>query len=168
MGAIVVPWGSGGWKGIQVAHGAVPGFEAPAFDDSAWPEVALPIGHLPVPDTVHCPMQDLFPFQTSWDMGTDFLLRRTIIGGADLTVSYAIDNYAWIYVDGGFLDYGENAEPGNDFCPARDDHLPATGVLELGAHVFAIRCRDVGGETYFDCSIRLTGAGFLLGAVAVG
>jgi len=155
---------------VQVPSGSLAGFQAPGYDDSSWPEVQLPLGDFAgLSPEAACPIMSEHPINTTWNINTDFLLRRELPGALDYTIRYTIDNQAWIYLDGTQIDYGENNEPGNAFCPERDDHAPVSGLLGGGGHVLAIRCRDVGGVCYFDCQIELTVAmGFVVGRIAIG
>ena len=151
-----IPWSSGGWKGLQVARNALPGFEAPGFDDSAWPAVTLPIGNGGT-----CPLPVSNPPATSWAANTDFLLRRTVVGNA-FRLRFAIDNDARIFFDGVSVGFFSNED-----CPTRNDFAPHSGSLpSAGAHVLAIRCTDRGFTSYFDCELELSSTGFLVGAGA--
>lgn len=161
----LVAWGASGWKAINQTAAANPGWNLPGFDDSAWPEIQLPIGTGPVAPN-NCPIQTTFPPNTPWPANTEYLLRRTFVGD-DFTVDFTVDNHAWIYWDGVFVAEGDN-EP-EPFCPLRSDHSPATGSLGFGSHVLAIRAQDRGAETYFDCQVELTGGrlGFFVGHVGI-
>lgn len=163
MADVVIPWGSSGWKGKNVARDAELGFEDPSYDDSSWSDVTLPLGN-----NGACPIQSEHPPATSWPANTDYLLRRTITGNA-FTLRFAIDNTATIYFDGVSIGSFDNEDPGTgDPCPERDDHDPRSGFLGAGSHVLAIRCADRGSETYFDCELSLSSSGFSIRQVAIG
>lgn len=166
---VIIPWGAGGWKGKNVARNAEPGFQAVAYDDSAWPTIALPIGN--GGDSDPCPIQVEHPPATSWPANTDYLLRyRFTTTSSAFTLAFAIDNEATIYFDG--VSYGKftNTDPGTgSTCPERDDHDPRSGEIGGGEHVLAIRAADLGSETYFDCELAVTvNAGFVIGHIMVG
>lgn len=163
---VIIPWGAGGWKGKNVARHAEPGFEAVGYDDSAWPEVTLPLGNNGV-----CPIHTEHPPVTSWPANSDYLLRYHFTStSAAFTLRFAVDNTATIYFDG--VSYGsfDNEDPGTGTsCPERDDHDPRSGGIGGGDHVLAIRCADRGFETYFDCELAVTiNAGFIIGRIMVG
>lgn len=169
-GDIIIPWGSGGWKGKNVARDAEPGFEDPAYDDSAWPTITLPIGG-GNPDGSFCPIHSTYPPATNWPENTDYLLRYEFSSASSgFTLHFAVDNTATIYVDGTSYGSYDNEDPGTgSSCPERDDHEPQTGEIGGGTHVLAIRCADRGAETYFDCQLEVTvNAGFVVGRVMVG
>lgn len=161
---IVAPWGDGGWRGLNVARNAEPGFEHPDYDDSAWPLVTLPLGG----GAKSCPIHSLFPAATNWPANTDYLLRRTF-NGSSFLLNFAVDNTATIYWDGISFGSFDNEDPGTgDTCPERDDHEPRSGALGPGAHVLAIRCADRGSETYFDCQLSISSGGWQIGRVGMG
>lgn len=161
----LVEWGASGWKGINQTAAANPGWNTVGYDDSAWPEVQLPLGNGGVGDP--CPIQTTYPPNTAWPENTEYLLRREF-SGEDFTVDFTVDNHAWIYWDGVLVAEGDNETAGAD-CPTRADHSPASGSLGYGTHLLAIRCQDRGVETYFDCRVELTGGrfGFFIGHIGI-
>lgn len=166
----LVEWGASGWKGINQTAAANPGWNQVGYDDSAWPEVQLPLGGgtTEAGGPPECPIHATYPPNTDWPSNTEYLLRRWF-DGDDFTVDFTVDNHAWIYWDGVLVAEGDN-ETGSNDCPTRADHSPATGALGFGAHLLAIRCQDRGVETYFDCRVELTGGrlGFFVGHVGIG
>lgn len=155
----VVIWSAGGWRGVNAPPGAHPGWDQPGFDDSSWPEVQLPLASYPwqAPTSELCPIHLEYPGQTFWPVGTDYLLRRWVTG-LDFTIQLAIDNHVWIYWDGVFSDEFDNEDDLlGTTCPERTDHAPASGDLGNGDHLLAIRVNDRGNQSYFDCTVTLTG-----------
>ena len=102
--------------------------------------------------------------RTSWDVGTDLLIRKTFVVPAGVTnvrIGMAIDNDAQVFVNGvditaagagpaltrGFARHGGCATP-DSFVFA----IPAAN-LRAGTNLIAVRARDRGQESFFDLRV---------------
>jgi hypothetical protein len=144
----VVPYGSGGYRYLQVAvGGGDPAFDEVGFDDSAFGTGAAPFG-LAAPE-FDCRLSS----STAWSPNTDLLVRRTVVlpaGTTDVVIHGAVDNDIQLFWNGSPIGDFEN-----DGCAARDSVEVAVpdGLLTSGDNVLAVRASDDGGETFLDLEV---------------
>ena len=142
----VVPYGASGYRYMVVAHGALPGFQAPAFNDSSFSTGAAPFG-----SGGDCPLDSTV--QTAWPQNSDVLVRRTInfpAGASDVTVGIAIDNDVFVYWNGTLV--GSQV---NEGC-ATQDSLVATvpdALVHSGNNTLAVRGVDRGTISFLDIQV---------------
>ncbi|MBZ0270331.1 hypothetical protein K8I85_19435 [bacterium] len=147
----IVPYESQGWRYLQVFPGDPLGdaFMAPGFDDSSWGIGQAAFGNLaqscPLNSTVHTP----------WGGNLGLLLRRSFAASSNspVTVYYAIDNVADIWVNGVLVSSASHSG-----CASLDDYsvgVPAN-VLNEGANLLAVRAIDTGYVSYFDARVEGT------------
>lgn len=143
-GGVLVTYRADGWKFKQVAHGGLPGFEAPGYDDSSFGTAGAPFG------TTHsgCPLGP--QVRTAWTVDTDMLLRRTIpISGPfePLAVTVTVDNDVEVYWNGQLVEAPSQKEG----CAAYDDYqfaIPPS--MQSTENVLAVRAKDRGYASFID------------------
>jgi RHS repeat-associated protein/uncharacterized repeat protein (TIGR01451 family) len=147
-----VPYGSGGWRYKVVSHGAEPGFEQPAYNDSAWAVGTAPFGNAGCAGTP--------PPVTPWPLSTDLLVRRALdlnpstLEG-DLSLKVAIDNDVDVFFNGVLI-------ASNDFegCGQEKARFDIPRALAVnGANTLAVRAIDRGGLDYLDLDLTVLGGG---------
>ncbi|HYN50738.1 MAG TPA: DUF6531 domain-containing protein [Thermoleophilaceae bacterium] len=135
-----------GWKYKQVAHGGLPGFEAPGYDDSAFLTGGAPFG-----GGGACPLTSLA--RTAWAVNTDMLLRRTVNISApsgSIAITVTVDNDVEVFWNGTLM----GAPPNKEGCAGYDDHQFEVPVsLQLSSNVLAIRAKDRGFATFIDVAV---------------
>ncbi|MFN2587505.1 MAG: SGNH/GDSL hydrolase family protein [Actinomycetota bacterium] len=146
--AMLLPWGSDGYRYQEVAHGGSPGFEQPGFDDSSFA-----VGDAPFGSGGACPLSDTV--DTPWGLETDLLVRRWVevpAGTPDLYVSVAADNAAQVFWNG-----VEVVAHDQEGCAMRGFRLAIPpGAVEPGvANLLAVRGSDRGVESYLDVAVTL-------------
>jgi hypothetical protein len=138
---------STGWAYEQAAYDGEPGFQDPAFDDSAWAVGQAGFG---TTDGV-CPWNNTDQVHTAWGPGTDMLLRHhfTLPAGASgVHISGTVDNNADVYVNGTLVQHVENG-----FCTADGINADVPDASIGQDNVVAIRARDLGDATFIDLQI---------------
>ena len=150
--ATLVPYGDGGWSYQRVAIGAGAGFQAPAFDASAWGSGTLPFGAL-----TSCAGPGLTPpTQTAgWTTSSDLLLRKTFTAPAGTgagSVSVRVDNDATVYLNGVLLGTRPHEGCANVAPPAPLTF--AAGALQAGENVLAVRATDRQDQRYIDVQLE--------------
>lgn len=157
------------WKYQVVATGAGAGFQAPSFDDSAWPVGAAPFG-----DGTSCPVSAAYPPATLWSRlapGRDLLLRRSMTPGT-YRLAVAADDTADIWL-GGVLVHADAGLFRPTPCAQRDDTV--INLVVSGSAILAVRAKDIGtgsspgNQTYFDAEALLVqaGVGWGIGGVPI-
>ena len=141
---VLVPYAASGWRYDVVAHGAGAGFEAAAFDDSAW---AKGKAAFETPDS-WCPL--ITKVRTEWATDTDILLRRTlnVSSLSTLTISVAIDNDVDLYLDGNRVGTQVHAN-----CAERGSLIVKLVNVAAGGHLLALRGIDRGGISYIAARV---------------
>lgn len=142
---VLVPlleYGASGWRHSIVAHGAVPGFEAPTFDDAAWP-----IGSFPFGTGGYCGLG----YAIYWPTNTDLLVRRTVAvpSGAAIRVYCRIDNDAQAFVDGVAI----SAPAIFDGCGGAERYVATSAGGHGATVVVAARLHDRGGESHANLRV---------------
>ena len=147
----VIPYSSGGYKYQVVAQDAGTGFQAPAYNDSAFATGGVaPFG---TPGGCIPPA----PIATSWTVGSDILLRKSFTlpaGATNLKVGIAIDNDVQVFLNG--IDISSGLQQ-HEYCATRDSFVftAADSLLVAGTNVLAVRGRDRGGESYLDVQVTV-------------
>ena len=142
----VVPYGAPDYRYMVVAHGALPTFQDPAFDDSAFSIGAAPFG-----SGGECPLGPTF--QTLWPIDTDVLVRRTInfpAGASAVSVGIAIDNDVDVYWNGTLV--GQQTHEG---CATQDSLVVPVpdALVQAGNNVLAVRGIDRGIMSLLDIRV---------------
>jgi alpha-tubulin suppressor-like RCC1 family protein len=149
----VLPYGSSGYRYKVVTQGALPGFEAPTYDDVA---AGFSDGTAPFANDTCAG-----PYATAWTGTTDLLLRRTINlppGSQDVRVSVAIDNDIQVWWNGVDVSGGLVISEG---CAVPDEYtfvVPAW-MLETGDNLLAARARNRHSSSRVD--LKVTTAPFV-------
>jgi len=142
----VVPYGASGYRYMVVAHGALPTFQDPAFDDSGFSTGAAAFG-----SGGSCPLDPTV--QTPWPINTDVLVRRAInfpAGASSVTVGIAIDNDVDVYWNGVLV--GQQKHNG---CATQDSLVASVpdALVQAGNNVLAVRGVDLGIMTFLDIRV---------------
>jgi hypothetical protein len=138
---------SPGWSYKQVPYDGEPGFEAPAYDASAWAVGQAGFG---TTDGV-CPWNNTDQVHRPWDPGTDLLLRHQLAlpaGASGVHISGTIDNNADVYVNGTHVQHVEDG-----FCTADGINADVPDAAMGQDNVVAIRARDLGEATFIDVQV---------------
>jgi hypothetical protein len=145
---IVVPYGAASWKYLQTAWGGVAGFQAPGFNDSAWPTGQAGFG---TTNNV-CSWNNSNYVKTPWTLYTDMLIRRHVAvpAGYGLQIIGAVDNSANVYVNGQDV---QDATGGACKGGVINVAVPASAVTP--DTVLAIRGHDIGVADYLDVQVSL-------------
>jgi len=142
----VMPYGSSGYRYKVVAQGALPGFEAPSFDDVA---AGFGNGTAAFADDT-CGG----PFATSWTGNTDILLRKLVslpAGAQDVQVSVAIDNDIQVFWNGVDISGGLIRSEG---CAFNDEYIFSVPASALGTtNLLAARGRERGLAQRIDLKV---------------
>lgn len=147
-----VSYGSGGWRYKVVPHGAEPGFEQPAYNDSSWATGTTPFGNAGCAGTQ--------PPVTPWPLSTDLLVRRALdlnpatLKG-DLSLKVAIGNDVDVFFNGVLI-------ASNDFegCGREKARFDIPRALAVGgANTLAVRAIDRGALNYLDLELTVPGGG---------
>lgn len=143
---VVVPYGAPGYRYMVVAHGALPTFQNPAFDDSGFGTGAAPFG-----SGGSCPLDATV--QTSWPTDTDILVRKTInfpAGASGVTIGAAIDNDIQVYWNGSLV--GSHIHEG---CATQDSLLVSVpdALVQAGNNLLAVRGVDRGVISFLDIRV---------------
>jgi len=145
--AVALAYGSSGWSYQQVAYGGDQGFEQPAYDASKWLVGQAGFGTT----DGRCSWNNTSQVKTSWDPGTDMLLRHQLTipaGATNVHITGTIDNNADVYVNGSLVGSVQSG-----FCQsdAIDMDIPAA---DIGAsNLLAIRATDLGDADFIDVQI---------------
>lgn len=155
----VIPYFSPGYRYQAVAPNDIPGFEAVAFDASAFADGAGIFG-----TSGGCAVDDALA--TPWPAGEDLLVRRTFSLPADdreLRIGLILVSDAEVFINGTAVTDG--FVHGDDFCPLRDRvviSVPSTVLVRGGENLLAIRARapassdpDSSAPAYLDAELRL-------------
>jgi hypothetical protein len=150
--SVLIPYLGAGYRYQQVSWGGLTGFQAPGFNDSAWPTGNAGFGTI----SATCPLNDTANVKTPWSSSTDILIRKhfSLPGGAvRLKVSVAIDNDVQVFINGADISGGLRTHEG---CATRNSFVftAPDSVLASGDNVIAVRGRDRGVQTYLD--VRVT------------
>ena len=142
----VVPYGASGYRYMVVAHGALPAFQDPAFDDSGFSTGAAPFG-----SGGSCPLGPTF--QTLWPIDTDVLVRRTInfpAGASAVSVGIAIDNDVDVYWNGALV-----GQQTHEDCATQDSLVVSVpdALVQAGNNVLAVRGVDRGIVSFLDIRV---------------
>jgi hypothetical protein len=141
----VVPYGAGGYRYQQVAHGAgSPSFAEPGFDDSSFAVGTSPFGESSVCGNVAV---------TPWAVDTDLLVRRhvSLPGGTNsIVVHIAIDNDIELFWDG--TPVGSFAHEG---CAKEESFAVAipNNLVAASDNLLAARAIDRGGVAFLDLKV---------------
>lgn len=126
------------WKYLQGAHGHSAGFQATAFDDSAWSSGQAAFG-----SAGGCP----YSFATGWTIDTDMCLRiHVTVPGATTAIqlTYGIDNDATVYWNGTQIQAVTHSG-----CATTTDQTVAVPSWTTGDNVLAVRAADFGFQSFF-------------------
>ena len=145
---IVISYGAGGYRYQVVQSGKGFGFEQPEFDDTAFTPGDAGFGT----PGISCELNSGDAVNTTWELGTDILVRREFEvppDTTDLVVNVAIDNDVQVFVNGhdvsaanleSVLRTRVAADPGATIVQVRADRrLP---YEDVGPVIKA--CRDAG------------------------
>jgi hypothetical protein len=148
---IVIPYGAGGYRYQIVESGEGFGFEQPEFDDTAFTPGD---GGFGTPG-VGCELNSGDAVNTTWELGTDILVRREFelpTGTTDLVVNVAIDNDVQVFVNGHDVSGGLQITDG---CANWDSMMFAVpdGLLNVGTNLLAVRGRDRGVLAFLDIQV---------------
>ena len=145
---VLVPYGTSGYRYKVVAHGAQPGFEAPAFDDVA---AGFQNGSTPFANDT-CGG----PFTTTWTGTTDLLVRRTVqmAEPAGIRISVAVDNDVQVFWNGQDISSGLVPHEGCARKGNLEFYVPAS-LVQAGANVFAARARNRHSSSHFDVQLAI-------------
>jgi len=148
--SVLVHFKDTGWTYKQTISGSDAGFEQPGYDDSGWYTGQAGFG------TTNgvCPWNNPNKIKTSWDLGTDMLLRRhlSVPAGMGLHIEGAVDNDAHIYINGQDV---ENATGG--YCRGGVINVDVPASLVTPDTVLAIRGIDYGSANYLDVEVETNG-----------
>lgn len=146
----IFPYGSPGWRFLQVEHGQLVGFET-GSEPAGFEDGAAPFG------STDCNGTTILPPVTFWAPNTDMLLRRTVTlpsGTTGVEIGVAVDNDVQVWwngvdVSGGML-LGEGCASEERWVFVVTDSLllPCDNLL-------AVRARDRGGWSFID--VRMSG-----------
>lgn len=160
---VLIAYESTGWKYLVGANDHSPGFEAPAFDDSAWTTGAAAFGG---GDPAYTDGVLVPAVTTSTPIASteDLCLRKTFTPSrtGDVTFEFgaAIDDFATVWLNGVELVPRQNASniDGTAVQDAFVTLLP--GTLLEGANVLAVRHENTlpTSGTYFDMRLTLKGS----------
>ncbi len=155
------------WKYQIGAHDHDSGFEAPAFDDSAWPSGPAAFGVVNDGEQTGgwwmspC-VQNRDLIGTAWAVETDLCVRKTVTIPTNATRVYfefGIDNIGTIYLDG-----VEVQAVSNIGCQSRGSQSFWLDDPPTGDVVVAVRARDPSdlpssglNETFFDLKLDVVG-----------
>lgn len=160
---VAIPYLSGGYKYQVVSHGTGGGFEAPAFDDSAFAAGTAAFGTgLIFGSADSCPLRA--NGVTFWSSNTDILVRKSFTlpaGAKNLTVGIAIDDDVQVFLNGVDISGGMQFHSG---CASNDSFIFAApdSLLLAGSNVLAVRGRDDGFQTYLDTQVTYSEPGSAL------
>lgn len=149
---LVLDYGASGYRYKVVSQGALPGFEAPGYDD-----VAAGFG---TGTAAFAADACSGPYATSWTGNTDILLRKAVnlpAGGQDVQVSVAIDNDIQLFWNGTDISGGLIRSEG---CATYDEYtfvVPGSLLLS-GDNLLAARGRERGSSQRID--LKVTAAAF--------
>ena len=146
----------GGYRYQIVGFGEGAGFEAPAFDDSAWAVGAAGFGSQTQTPAGICAWNNPIDVRTVWPERSDLLVRKTFelpAGAHNLRVVGTVDNDAAVYVNG--ISIGSVT---SGFCrsPSISVAVP-DGALVAGTNVLAIRASDYGAPSFLDVQVTYDG-----------
>jgi hypothetical protein len=145
-----IPYLSTRCKYRQVSHGDLPGFEQPAYDDSAWASGDAAFG------TASTCALNMVNVKTDWTPNTDMLLRKEFnlpAGATDVVVGVAIDNDVQVWFNGMDISGGMQV---HETCAILDSFVfpVPNSYLIAGTNLVAIRGRDRGSDAYVDFEVR--------------
>lgn len=134
---------AGPWKGRVLRTDPGDGWEAPSFDDAAWPEETAAFGTSPEYPHV----------RSRWTQtGSDIYVRRTVEVSAedaasDLYLCYSHDDVCEIYING-----VQVVNTGNTWKTGRVLRLDGErkGLVKTGRNVIAAHCHNTEGGAYLD------------------
>lgn len=160
------------WSAKEVANGAEPGFEVPAYAAAGFTTQTAAFGYVLTGDQTQgvgmppCVMNRAL-VATTWTLGTDLLLRKSIkvpLGTSKLYVELGVDNGAYVYLDG--LLVGE-VHNDSQACQTRGSssfwvESPPTGWVTLAVRAIDNAQSEPGGtdgyagvlkESFFDMKL---------------
>jgi hypothetical protein len=149
---ILVPFGSSGWKWVDVPPAADIDYSDPAFDDSAWAVASAPFGDTN-PDFTD-PFGHGWPiYVTTFAQGTRMWARRVITdadAGFAVTISLRWNRAIHVYWNGAAV-YSNSSDAG-------EATFTVDGSLVLASNTLAIKTVDDGFSgpgtgCYFDAQI---------------
>lgn len=154
---LVVAYNDSNWLYKQVASGDVNDYSAAAYDDSAWSQ-----GSAPFASAVH-PYSAAYGYPavvgTTWTLGTNLWLRRKLIldNNGTFTMSLYVDNWATVWINGTLVlarTGVTSTTDGHEFNHPTIT-IPSGAIID-GVNVIAIKCEDVGGNSYAAAKMAAT------------
>jgi alpha-tubulin suppressor-like RCC1 family protein len=144
---LVLDYGASGYRYKVVSQGALPGFEAPGYDDVA--------GGFGTGTAAFADDTCAGPYATSWTGNTDILLRKQVnlpAGALDVQVSVAIDNDIQVFWNGADISGGLISSEG---CAIPDEYtfVVPSSLLQAGDNLLAARGRERGSSQRIDLKV---------------
>lgn len=147
-----LPFGSGGWRYLQVATTDATDRSGVAYDDSGFATGITPLSN----STAGHPFGWPQPVTAAWALNTDLWLRRTLTAppGQPVIVSVRVDNFVLGCFWNGVLIGDSGGVASNDVV-----NFTVPGTEVLASNVLALRLGDdaqqqTGDRTYADASIE--------------